>query len=370
MFNSISNNFGAGIIQFKDVQESNYIVLNAKFTCNPQDDAYKAAAVLEITVPALTINRSTEAGVIVRFIDRRMSYGSLYAYDGGTVAKSWVKDSNTLCIEKLSVFDDKTELIIYIQTLYCQLGQGGTPFKSRAKSITALGQDNFLRLRSSSTICIVFKKWAFYHMMIDNCSYEMEKEDWEAFFENLPDDITADVPVIGGSNYNYKNIGDVNESHLEEGYFSLPASERNRGFFNTGNDVFSFAYLVRDIEPEPEVEGRLHYENEHIEKTKYEIFKDVNLELIPSPSIAALSGSMGYYNGGPLTYNATDFPEEIPAFDAFFLAVHTHNNGLTVQMLEMKFVKTGTATSINVIDLSGDKNLTFKLCDTAIPMAL
>lgn len=120
MFNSIRNNFGAGVIQFKDVQESNYIVLNAKFTCNPQSAEYQAAEVLEITVPALSIARSTEAGVIARYKERGTSYGYPYIYDGGTVLKSWVKDANTLCIEKLSVFDDQTELIIYIQTLYCQ----------------------------------------------------------------------------------------------------------------------------------------------------------------------------------------------------------------------------------------------------------
>ena len=53
MFNSTGNNFGAGVIQFKDVQESNYIVLNAKFTCNPQSQEYQAADVLEIYVPTL-----------------------------------------------------------------------------------------------------------------------------------------------------------------------------------------------------------------------------------------------------------------------------------------------------------------------------
>ena len=115
MFNSISNNFGAGIIRFKDVQESNYIVLNAKFTCCPQDDAYKAAEVLEITVPALTIGRSTEAGVIVSFTDRREYYGRIENYDACTVAKSWVKDANTLCIEKLSVFDEQPELIFHVR---------------------------------------------------------------------------------------------------------------------------------------------------------------------------------------------------------------------------------------------------------------
>ena len=125
MFNSTGNNFGAGVIQFKDVQESNYIVLNAKFTCNPQSAEYQAAEVLEISVPKLSISRSTIAGVVARFKYSETSYGYTNIYDAGTVLKSWVKDANTICIEKLSIFDDRQELIIYIQTLRGQLPPAG-----------------------------------------------------------------------------------------------------------------------------------------------------------------------------------------------------------------------------------------------------
>ena len=45
MFNSTGNNFGAGVIQFKDVNEGNFLILNAKFTCSPQDADYQAADV-------------------------------------------------------------------------------------------------------------------------------------------------------------------------------------------------------------------------------------------------------------------------------------------------------------------------------------
>ena len=34
-FNSTGNNFGAGQIAFKSHQEQNFVVLNAKFTYNP-----------------------------------------------------------------------------------------------------------------------------------------------------------------------------------------------------------------------------------------------------------------------------------------------------------------------------------------------
>ena len=50
MFNSISNNFGDGTIQFKDYQEENYVVLNAKFTYDTTSPEYQAADVLEIKV--------------------------------------------------------------------------------------------------------------------------------------------------------------------------------------------------------------------------------------------------------------------------------------------------------------------------------
>ena len=38
--------------------------------------------------------------------------------DGGSVHKSWVKDKNTIVIEKQPLFDENGPLIIYIVTLY------------------------------------------------------------------------------------------------------------------------------------------------------------------------------------------------------------------------------------------------------------
>ena len=52
-FNSTGNNFGAGQIAFKSHQEENFVVLNAKFTYNPESPEYQAADVLEIYVPDL-----------------------------------------------------------------------------------------------------------------------------------------------------------------------------------------------------------------------------------------------------------------------------------------------------------------------------
>ena len=370
MFNSTGNNFGAGVIAFKDVQESNYIVLNAKFTCSPQSTEYQAAEVLEIKVPALSIARSTIAGVVARYKERGTSYGYPYVRDGGTVLKSWVKDANTLCIEKLSCFDDKQEIIIYIQTLYCMLGQGGNASKGKEKRITCVSEDSYLRLDTSYTFCVVFPKWIFYHMMYGSCAWAYRNLDWEAFLESLPEDVTADVPVIASYNYGNDKLGGITESRLEGGYWMLPKDERGEGFDNTGNYVFSFGYLVRDYDATPDVPGRLRLTQEALNGGQYETFRDFDLELIPSPAMAACSGSTGIYSKSTVTFIPESRPAEISAFDAFFLDNFNGGQGLSIQLVKMEY-RTDTATgTIKVDDLSGMKNLSFKMFDTAVAMAI
>ena len=370
MFNSTGNNFGAGVIAFKDVQESNYIVLNAKFTCSPQSAEYQAAEVLEIKVPSLSIARSTIAGVVARYKERGTSYGYPYIYDGGTVLKSWVKDANTLCIEKLSCFDDKQELIIYIQTLYCMLGQGGNASKGKEKRITATSEDNALRFSTSYTFCVVFEKWIFYHMMFDGVSWAFRNLDWEAFLDTMPEDVTADVPIIASYNYGNDKLGGITESRLEGGYWMLPKDERGDGFENTGNYVFSFGYLVRDYAEEPVIPGRLRIQEEELDGGRYNKFRGFDMELIPSPAMAACEGSTGIYSSSECTFVPQSRPVEIPEFDAFFLDTFQGGQGLSVQLLKMEYRTATAAGSIKITDESGMKNLAFKMYDTAIAMAL
>ena len=136
MFNSISNNFGAGQITFKDYQAPNYVVLNAKVTFDPTNPAYQACQQLEITVPDLTIDRSTIGGVFVRFIETQTYSWGDSIYDGGTVLKSWIKDKNTIVVEKQPWFDQNGPLILYFVTMYAQLNQGANTIKGTKQRLT------------------------------------------------------------------------------------------------------------------------------------------------------------------------------------------------------------------------------------------
>lgn len=71
MFKSISNNFGTHEITFRDFQTGRYVVLNARFQYDPTNEAYLAASELEIKVPALSLSKSTDAGVFAVYKDER-----------------------------------------------------------------------------------------------------------------------------------------------------------------------------------------------------------------------------------------------------------------------------------------------------------
>lgn len=245
MFVSTGNNFGAGQISFKDVQESNYVVLNTKFTCVPTSEEYQAAEQLEIYVPDLSIDRSTVSFATGLYTDRVPHSTYTTVHDGGTFLKTWIKDKNTIVIEKLPAFDGKNDLIIYIQALYPQLNAGANTIRCR-KTKLRITQPTYYCSWDSDSICGIFDKWVFLHMQIDSISYSAETADMVANLENFPTDVDAEVPILMPDNGRQNVFGGVNKTFISNGVWTSPKEERCMGFYNTGSNNFMIAYLVRD----------------------------------------------------------------------------------------------------------------------------
>jgi hypothetical protein len=164
MFNSISNNFGAGTIQFKDYQTENYVVLNAKFTYNTTSPEYQAADVLEIKVPDLMLSRSADTGVFTRFIDRRQYSSYTMNYDGGTVIRSWIKDKNTICLEKFAPLERAEEITVYIQAMYVGKHKSSNAEMLRKTYVNFTQPTKYLY--TSDVICVIDEHWVFLTAMI------------------------------------------------------------------------------------------------------------------------------------------------------------------------------------------------------------
>ena len=116
------NNFGCSAIEIKDYQSEKVVVLNSKFTIDPKNEAYKNASVLEIYVPDLSLDKSSDSSCFMRSAQLMwpdQSYRKTYGV--GTVLTTWIKDKNTICIEKLPIYDELESIDIILATLYVQI---------------------------------------------------------------------------------------------------------------------------------------------------------------------------------------------------------------------------------------------------------
>lgn len=124
MFKSTGNNFGAPEITFKDYQSGHEIVLDAAFDYDADNEAYRRAEVLEIYVPALTLERSAVTHAFLGVADET-------AWTG-TVVKAWIKDRRTLCIEKFNPRPGRTRHRLWLCSLFAGRGERNVRFDELA----------------------------------------------------------------------------------------------------------------------------------------------------------------------------------------------------------------------------------------------
>ena len=104
------NNFGASNISFKCIRQTNMLILNSEVTFDPSNAAYLAASQLEIYVPDLPLRKSTVTGMLM--------FGTLDGKKRGTPVKSWIRDSNTIIVEKVTAWDDYDTLTLFFSNSY------------------------------------------------------------------------------------------------------------------------------------------------------------------------------------------------------------------------------------------------------------
>ncbi len=245
MFYSNGNNFGAGLITFKEARGNNYIVLNATIKVDSRTELYAAANVLEIYVPDLNIGRSTETGVVLYYPESEEWYGKINNLDHGTFVKSWIKDKNTICIEKLSMFDNQEEVTIYIQTMYCQLGQGSNTVKVSTLPLEDNSAESINIFKGKDAFIVIQEGWVFVHLLAKNPFYGHTNEDWEAVLENMPSDINTELPFLHRAFSNGLAFPACAIATVENQHWNLPYSKRTNSLSNGSGNPFSFAFLVR-----------------------------------------------------------------------------------------------------------------------------
>lgn len=244
MLKSISNNFGSPEITFRAAQHDRYVVLNAHFTYDPADAAYIAAQELEIKLPDLSIDKSTEAGIIAVHKDIYESPGDTYRYHFPAVLRSRIRDRNTLCIEKVADFDAHGPVQVYIHAMYSTLNTGELTGLSEGTPL-ALSCTPELSLLNSSHACVIGPDWVWLYLGLPHTIGQV-REDMEIVLDGFPADAACEeFPIMGIDNQRHHDNGGVHYASLRSGRISVPYATRNSGY-SSADKPFVYLALVRE----------------------------------------------------------------------------------------------------------------------------
>ena len=116
MITSIANNIGIEQVTFKSYESSTLTVLTGRFSIDLTAPEYQAATVIEFKFQNLVMKKSAQTYVWL------MASG--VTPNRGTILRSWLKD-NSLFIERISAFDNRGPLTIFVCSAYALPGQRG-----------------------------------------------------------------------------------------------------------------------------------------------------------------------------------------------------------------------------------------------------
>ena len=198
MITATGNNFGAYTIQLKDYQSDKMVILNGRLELNPESEDYIAAKQLEIYVPDLSLPKSTMTAVF--------QHGKSWAKPMVTALKSWIKDKNTIVIEKPLVLRSASaepEL-----DFFCAYVPKGVRFTPEGMTPTPLTIENATLPNMSITYqhCFITDHWVFLAIQIRGTKTENEGDEFSFRLNGLPNDIAADVPFFFNA-YSYSEDG-------------------------------------------------------------------------------------------------------------------------------------------------------------------
>lgn len=190
---ALGNNFGVVEIEFRSWQEKGLVILNGVVIIDTENESYKAAEVLEITVPDLSISGSAVTAVFLR---------SSKADGASTIVKSWIKDVRTICVERLPEFDEFGPLTLYFASAYVTLGQRmDCPQNTIIRPSIVNGVSG--SQSASDTKAVVTDNWCYLYICFSKFAGAEYKDAFECSVEGLPEDIDITFPVVTASAYSY-----------------------------------------------------------------------------------------------------------------------------------------------------------------------
>ena len=357
MFKSTGNNFGGPEITFKDYQSEHEIVLNAVFNYDSTNEEYRMARQLEIYVPDLSFNKSAVAGC---FFAGTVEEGPI-----GTTVKTWIKNRNTIVIEKLTAWDHCSNHRIYICTMYGLRGFRNVQFENLKTLGVSLQQSQTIG-SISDQVYYEAKDWALLVFSLGDPDWNSKgKYCFLSSYRDFPEDLNAVLPYVSGMHLNREPGMNIHEVQIKEGQLLIPPLPQSMSS-GTGWDSMFYAFIVRERDTTPDTPGRAHWNISELMAEKYSRGSVANIEMSGQPAMLSATMISSYYGKESYSYKIEDIPDSMQGCEAFLIGTHLTGKCMTLQLAHVKFEE----NSFSLTASAGGSVLTFRTFDTSAAMPI
>ena len=236
---STGNNFGAGAVELNTFQNEKLVVLNSKFTFNNKAEAYQKASVLELYVPELSIPKSGISGAYIMFSAEDKFFG--------TTVKTWIKNSKTVCVEKLDLWSEQAdEYTIYLLSLYVPKGQRGV-FEVGTEVNLTLNNTTSTNNYGYYKTCFVEDGWCLIGLMTGSYNTQSKPSDDIVELGGFPTDVDIELPFVADNINSIQTYGvDMLQATIKDAV--LTVKNIPWGWGGYPKDNFLYAACVRNKE--------------------------------------------------------------------------------------------------------------------------
>lgn len=197
MLVSTGNNFGSDYVELNAFQSDKEIVINGSILFQKPNADFEKAEVLEIYVPDLTMEAS---GISSCFLVGEIE-NDCYC----TILKTWIKDKNTICIEKLDPWDgEAVGYMILMASLYVPKGYRKEFIagqKQKIKPVFLNSTNEF-----SEEVCYVDENWVMLALSYSKYNYPGKDVSEQIRLEGLPEDVEGEL-IFAGDDINCRYAG-------------------------------------------------------------------------------------------------------------------------------------------------------------------
>ncbi len=172
------NNYGNNYNNWwlKIYESRSYMVLSGSLSVNPFTTKYGRASVLEVEFDHLPFDSSAPVAVYVKAKPHDQEYI--------TIVKSWIKDNNTICFEKVKGWESVGFYEIIIQSIYVRLGYDFRPTSYRRTVVSLVDPPEGVSLFVEN--CTFEAEWAFMYMQFRQLRLEDPTQPLTLNLRGLP----------------------------------------------------------------------------------------------------------------------------------------------------------------------------------------